>query len=80
MNDAVSGHKNSPEWDDLFVNAITSSMLDDEVSPNDIDDDEAEYLYNKISGDGHVDGVEKALLLNLKAKSKNFPTLLASLL
>ena len=80
LNDAVSGHNNSPEWDKLFVKAITSFMLEDEVSPNEIDDEETEYLYNKINGDGHVDGVEKALLLNLKAKSKNFPTLLASLL
>lgn len=80
LNDAVSGHQNSPEWDELFVNAITSFMLEDEISPNEIDDEEAEYLYNKINGDGQVDGVEKALLLNLKSKLKNFPTKLASLL
>lgn len=80
INDAVSGKDNSPEWNALFVEAITSFMLEDEVSPNEIDDEEANYLYNKIKGDGQVDGVELALLENLKAKSNNFPEILVSLL
>ena len=49
-------------------------------SPNEIDDEEANYLYNQIKGDGQVDETERALLENLKAKSKNFPEILASLL
>lgn len=80
LNDAVSGHENAPEWESLFIEAITSFMLEDEVSPNEIDDEEAEYLYNKIKGDGQVDEIERALLLNLKTKSKNFPAILSTLL
>ena len=80
LNDAVSGKENAPEWKTLFVDAITSFMLEDEVSPNEIDEDEAAYLYDQIKGDGQVDDIERALLENLKAKSKNFPELLASLL
>ena len=80
LNDAVSGKENAPEWKSLFIDAITSFMLDDEVSPNEIDDEEANYLYNQIKGDGQVDETERALLENLKAKSKNFPEILASLL
>lgn len=80
LNDAVSGHENAPEWDSLFVEAITAYVLEDETSPNEIDEEEVLYLYSKICGDGHVDGVERALLENLKKKSKNFPEKLASLL
>ena len=80
LNDAVSGKENAPEWKSLFIDAITSFMLEDEVSPNEIDDEEANYLYNQIKGDGQVDETERALLENLKAKSKNFPEILASLL
>ena len=80
LNDAVSGTENAPEWKDLFVDAITAFVLEDEVSPNEIDEDEAEYLYNQIKGDGQVDDIERALLENIKAKAKSFPAKLASLL
>ena len=80
LNNAVSGKKNAPEWKYFFIKAITSFVLDDEQSNGEIDDDEAEYLYNKIKGDGQVDEIEKALLENIKSKSKNFPALLADLL
>lgn len=80
LNDAVSGKENALEWKDLFVDAITAFVLEDEVSPNEIDDDEAEYLYNQIKGDGQVDDTERALLENIKAKAKSFPEKLASLL
>ena len=80
LNDAVSGKENAPEWKDLFVDAITAFVLEDEVSPNEIDEDEAEYLYNQIKGDGQVDDTERALLENIKAKAKSFPEKLASLL
>lgn len=80
LNDAVTGKANDPSWEKFFVKAITSFVLDDETSPGEIDDDEAQYLYDKIKGDGQVDGTEKALLLNIKDKSKNFPKVLEDLL
>ena len=80
LNNAVSGKENAPEWKDFFVKAISSFVLDDETSPGVIDDDEAKYLYDHIKGDGQIDCIEKALLENIKAKSKNFPVLLAELL
>ena len=80
LNDAVTGKANDPSWEDFFIKAITSFVLDDETSPGEIDDDEAQYLYDKIKGDGQVDGTEKALLLNIKSKSKNFPKILENLL
>ena len=80
LNNAVSGKANAPEWKDFFVKAISSFVLEDETSPGEIDEDEAKYLYDLIKGDGQIDDIEKALLENIKAKSKNFPSLLAELL
>ena len=80
LNNAVSGKPNAPEWKTFFVKAISSFVLEDETSPGKIDDDEAKYLYDQIKGDGQIDDIEKALLENIKAKSKNFPSLLAELL
>ena len=80
LNDAVTGKANDPSWEGLFIKAITSFVLDDETSPGEIDDEEAQYLFDKIKGDGQVDGTEKALLLNIKKNSKNFPKILEELL
>lgn len=80
LNNAVSGKENAPEWKDFFVKAITSFVLDDDQSNGEVDEDEAKYLYKQIKGDGQIDDIEKALLENIKAKSKNFPSLLAELL
>ena len=80
MNDAVTGKDNAPEWKELFIDAITAYVLEDEMSPDVIDEDEADYLYEQINGDGQIDDTERALLENIKAKAKNFPEKLASLL
>jgi hypothetical protein len=80
LNDAVSEKENDHGWASLFIEAITSFLLDDETSPGEIDSDEAEWLFNKVQGDGQVDDIEKKLLLNLKEKAKSFPSLLEELL
>ena len=80
LNDAVTGKDNAPEWKELFIDAITAYVLEDEISPDVIDEDEADYLYKQINGDGQIDDTERALLENIKAKAKNFPEKLASLL
>ena len=80
LNNAVSGKENAPEWKEFFVKAITSFVLDDDQSNGEVDEEEAKYLYVQIKGDGQIDDIEKALLENLRAKSKNFPALLAELL
>ena len=80
LNNAVSGKANAPEWKDFFVKAITSFVLDDEQSNGEVDEGEAKYLYDQIKGDGQIDDIEKALLEDIRAKSKNFPSILAELL
>lgn len=69
LNDAVSGHNNHSSWKELMVEAISSYVLDDEVSPNEIDDDEAEWLISKVQGDGQIDDIEQAILDNIKSKA-----------
>ena len=80
LKDAVTGKDNAHEWKELFIDAITAYVLEDEMSPDVIDEDEADYLYEQINGDGQIDDTERALLENIKAKAKNFPEKLASLL
>ena len=80
LNDAVSGKANHPSWESLFVEAITSFLLEDETSPGVVDTDEADWLLAKIQGDGKLDNVELALLKNLKDKAKKLPQSLLNLL
>jgi len=78
LNDATSGNDNHPAWQALFVEALSSYVLEDEVSPGEIDEDEADYLIEKIMADGVVDENEKALLANIKAKATKIHDKLAA--
>lgn len=80
LNDAVTGKANDAAWEAFFVQAISDYLLKDEVSPGEIDADEAAWLVEKIGTDGQVDAAEKALLENLKQNAKSFPASLAALL
>ena len=80
LNDAVTGKDNVPSWESFFIQAIADFLLKDEVSPGEIDADEAAWLEEKIGADGQVDGTEKALLEKLKVEAKSFPANLAALL
>ncbi len=70
LNDGASGKENDPSWKDLFVEAMSDHVLKDEESPGVVDADEASYLIEKIKGDGVVDDVELALLVNVTANAK----------
>lgn len=78
INDRVSGADNVAAYQDLFVEAISSHVLNDENSPGEIDDDEAAWLIEKIEGDGTVDGVELALARNIAAKATSVPASLSA--
>jgi uncharacterized membrane protein YebE (DUF533 family) len=73
INDAVSDHDNDPSWQKLFVDALTAHVLEDETSPDVLDDDEAQYLISKIQGDDKVDTTEQALMVNIISKAKSAP-------
>jgi len=80
LNNSISGKGNDASWEALFIKGISNYLLEDENSTGEIDPTEAEWLYNKIKGDGQIDSIEKNLLLSLKKNSKNFPSNLESLL
>ncbi len=80
LNDAVSGKENHASWKTLFVEAITSFLLEDETSLGVVDEDEAKWLLSKIEGDGKLDDIEVSLLNNLKSKAKQLPQSLTNLL
>ena len=80
LNDAVSGKKNDPAWNQFFVQAISDYLLNDEKSPGVIDEEEGKWLVEKIGADGQVDGLEKQLLDNLKKNAKKVPASLTALL
>ena len=69
INDACSGADNDPGWAKLFVGAITRYVLEDDTSPGEIDEGEAKWLIDNIKGDGKVDDVELALLVNICVKA-----------
>ena len=80
INDSVSGNKNDPSWNELFVEAITGHLLEDEVSPGEVDEDEAKWLLEKIQADGKIDEIELALLKNLKVKARKLPQSILNLI
>jgi len=73
LNDGTSGNKNHPSWKKLFVEALSSHLLNDKNSPGEVDENEAKWLLSKIEGDGQCDENEKALLLNLQKNAKSLP-------
>jgi uncharacterized membrane protein YqhA len=76
LKDLYAGKKNHASWEPFFIDMITAFLLDDEVSPGYIDDNEAQWLRAKIQHDGKLNRIDKALLANLKTKSVNFPQIL----
>lgn len=71
INDATTdneGHDSS--WKEFFVEAIAKHVLEDEVSPGEIDEAEGEWLISRIEGDDQYDENEKALLAHIKVNAK----------
>lgn len=73
LNNAVSSNSNAQSWEIFFVEAICDYLLNDEDSPNIIDEQESLWLLEKLQGDGKVDTIEKVLLQNLIAKATSIP-------
>lgn len=76
LKDAVHRKKVTRALGDLFVEAISAFLLDDEETPGEIDDNEARWLRARIQNKGYADGVDKRLLSNLRRKAINFPEIL----
>jgi hypothetical protein len=73
LNDAVTGESNTDAWPELFVEAIASHVLDDEESPGAVDEDEAEWLRDRIEGDDTYDATERQLLAEIVDRAESLP-------
>ena len=75
LNDAVANSDvkvaDNSNWTALFVEALSDHVLKDEESPGTIDDDEANYLMERIGADGQIDDNELALLVNIASTATN---------
>lgn len=70
INDAIAAHRASaPGWQEIFVRAIAHHVLADLKSFGEIDDDEGNWLVEKISQDKRLDSNELALLAELKSRT-----------
>lgn len=70
INDAISGKEgNSALWPEFMADAISDHVTKDEESPGVIDADEAQYIVDKIMGDGQIDETEKLILTKIKEKA-----------
>ena len=76
LKDHINEEKVDCSFLNLFVEAICSLLLDDEVSPGEIDENEAKWLRAKIQNNGTLDKYDKYLLKSLKERSINYPSIL----
>ena len=66
----------SPRFKDLFVEVISSLLLEDENSPGEIEEKEAKWLRAKIQSNTVIDEYDRALLKDLRLRSINYPSIL----
>lgn len=76
LKDTISKEHLIHDFKELFVEAITALLLEDEDSPGEIDDSEAKWLRAKIQTKGYQDNVDILLLENLRKKAINYPQIL----
>ncbi len=76
LKDLVADDKRTQKFEELFVDVISVLLLEDDISPGEIDDDEAKWLRAKLQHKGFIDKLDQKLLENLRKKSINFPEVL----
>lgn len=76
LKNTIRPELQTEDFKKLFIEAITILLLEDEVSPGEIDDSEAKWLRAKMQSNGYRDDVDAKLLENLKERSINFPEIL----
>jgi hypothetical protein len=75
INDALAGaNAVDPSWSSLFVEAITSHILKDELSPSQLDEQEAQFLISRIGRSGRVEPLELELIVHVSASVWTAPS------
>ncbi|MBT5231501.1 MAG: hypothetical protein HOM11_14635 [Methylococcales bacterium] len=74
LNEQVANsEENHPSWGAFFARTVSRHLLEDSDSPNEIDDEEANWLIERILSDGQYDYVEQKLLPLLGRRAKKMP-------
>lgn len=76
LKDTVNKDYLINEFKELFVEAITVFLLEDDISPGEIDDSEAKWLRAKMQTKGYLDKLDMYLLDSIRKKSINYPEIL----
>lgn len=76
LKDLINKDKINNSFEKLFIDTISTFLLEDEESPGEIDDDEAKWLRAKLQAKGYMDKLDLKLLDNLRKKAINFPEVL----
>jgi uncharacterized membrane protein YqhA len=76
LKDEINRKHVAPEFDKLFIDGITSYLLEDEDSPGKIDEVEAEWLRGRMQKKGYLDKLDRSLLDELKRRAINCPEIL----
>lgn len=74
VNDAVRNERSAAKFDELFIDAITSHVLDSGLYPEILHEDEWAWLEEKLMKDFDVGDLETRLLKNIGKKAKSVPT------
>ena len=77
IKDSTNRNNQCDAFKDLFIEAITALLLNDENSPGEISEEEARWLRAKIRFKGYTDKTDDMLINNLKRKSINWPKILS---
>lgn len=77
IKDSTNRNNQCSAFKDLFVEAITLMLLEDDTSPGEISDEEAKWLRAKIRFKGYTDKTDDMLINNLRRKSINWPKILS---
>lgn len=77
IKDVLQPDRTDPSFYELFIEKITASLLEDDLSPGEINETEAKWLRAKITRKGYTDKIDKRLLDNLKRKSITYPSILS---
>lgn len=73
LNESTIEVRNGEKWKQLFIDAVSSHVLNDKASTDRIDEEEAVWLINLIERDEQYDPNEIALLQHLQETVQEIP-------
>jgi len=74
LNEVVADSElNHTAWGQFFVRMVSKHLLEDNAKPNEINEEEANWLIERVLSDGQYDYVEQMLLPTLDQRATKMP-------